>query len=60
MSRTTDRFTHLAVAVAGWAMKDAKLGDTPDTLEKAEIIGVFVGSAFGGMETFENEVLKLH
>jgi len=59
-AKSNDRFTHFAVAAARLAMKDAKLGDTPDTLEKAERIGVFVGSAFGGMETFENEVLKLH
>ena len=59
-AKSNDRFTHFAVAAARLAMKDAKLGDTPETLEKAERCGVFVGSAFGGMETFENEVLKLH
>jgi len=36
------------------------LGDTPETLANPERCGVFVGSAFGGMETFEREVLKLH
>lgn len=59
-AKSNDRFTHFAVAAARLAMKDAKLGDTPETLVNAERCGVFVGSAFGGMETFENEVLKLH
>jgi len=48
------------VAAARLALKDARLGDTPETLECPERCGVFVGSAFGGMETFEREVLKLH
>ena len=59
-AKSNDRFTHFAVAAARLALKDAKLGDTPETLENPEKCGVFVGSAFGGMETFENEVLKLH
>jgi 3-oxoacyl-[acyl-carrier-protein] synthase II len=59
-AKSNDRFTHFAVAAARLAMKDAKLGDTPETLANPEKCGVFVGSAFGGMETFENEVLKLH
>lgn len=48
------------MAAARLALKDARLGDTPETLECPERCGVFVGSAFGGMETFEREVLKLH
>mmetsp|Transcript_11425 Transcript_11425/g.21108 ORF Transcript_11425/g.21108 Transcript_11425/m.21108 type:complete len:463 (-) Transcript_11425:94-1482(-) len=59
-AKSNDRFTHFAVAAARLALKDAKLGDTPETLENAEKCGVFVGTAFGGMETFEREVLKLH
>lgn len=59
-AKSNDRFTHFAVAAARLALKDAKLGDTPETLEHPEKCGVFVGSAFGGAETFENEVLKLH
>ena len=35
------------------------MGDTPATLENPERVGVMVGSAFGGMETFEKETLKL-
>lgn len=59
-AKSNDRFTHFAVAAARLALKDASLGDTPETLEEPERCGVFVGSAFGGMETFEREVLKLH
>lgn len=58
-AKSNDRFTHFAVAAARLALKDAKLGDTPDTLENAERCGVFVGTAFGGVETFERETLKL-
>jgi 3-oxoacyl-[acyl-carrier-protein] synthase II len=59
-AKSNDRFTHFAVAAARLALKDAKLGDTPETLANPEKCGVFVGSAFGGVETFEKEVLKLH
>ena len=57
--KTNDRFTHFAVAAAKQALQDAGLGDTPDTLEDPESIGVMVGTAFGGMETFEEQTLKL-
>ena len=57
--RSNDRYTHFAVAAARQALKDAGIGDTPETLESPERIGVMVGSAFGGMETFEQETLKL-
>jgi len=59
-AKNNDRFTHFAVAAARLALKDAQLGDTPQTLENPEMCGVMVGSAFGGMETFERETLKLH
>lgn len=59
-AKSNDRFTHFAVAASRLALKDAGMGDTPETLEDPERVGVFVGSAFGGMETFEKEVLKLH
>jgi Beta-ketoacyl synthase, N-terminal domain len=58
-ARSNDRYTHFAVAAARQALKDAGIGDTPDTLENPDRIGVMVGSAFGGMETFEQETLKL-
>ena len=58
-AKSNDRYTHFAVAAARLALKDAKLGDTPETLQNPERVGVMVGSAFGGMETFEKETLKL-
>ncbi len=57
--KSNDRFTHIAVAAARQALKDACLGDTPDTMLEPEKIGVMVGTAFGGMETFEQQTLKL-
>lgn len=57
--KSNDRYTHLAVAAARQALRDAGLGDTPETLENPETIGVMVGTAFGGMETFEQQTLKL-
>ena len=58
-AKSNDRYTHFAVAAARQALKDGGLGDTPETLEHPERIGVMVGTAFGGMETFEQETLKL-
>ena len=40
-------------------MNDANVGDTPGTMEYRERVGRTVGTAFGGMETFERETLKL-
>lgn len=57
--KSNDRYTHLAVAAARQALRDAGLGDTPETLENPDDIGVMVGTAFGGMETFEQQTLKL-
>eukprot|EP00529_Nitzschia_sp_RCC80_P022711 CAMPEP_0113511964 /NCGR_PEP_ID=MMETSP0014_2-20120614/39066_1 /TAXON_ID=2857 /ORGANISM="Nitzschia sp." /LENGTH=496 /DNA_ID=CAMNT_0000408249 /DNA_START=130 /DNA_END=1620 /DNA_ORIENTATION=- /assembly_acc=CAM_ASM_000159 len=57
--KSNDRYTHLAVAAARMALQDAKLGDTPETIEDPDKIGVMVGTAFGGMETFEQQTLKL-
>jgi len=57
--KSNDRFTHFAVAAARQALQDAQLGDTPDTMSQADRVGVMVGSAFGGVETFEQETLKL-
>lgn len=57
--KSNDRFTHFAVAAAKQALRDANLGDTPETLEDPSNIGVMVGTAFGGMETFETQTLKL-
>lgn len=57
--KSNDRYTHLAVAAARQALRDAGMGDTPETLEDPDKIGVMVGTAFGGMETFEQQTLKL-
>ena len=58
-AKSNDRYTHFAVAAARQALKDAGLGDTPETLKDPERVGVMVGSAFGGIETFEQQTLKL-
>lgn len=59
-ARSNDRFTHFAVAAARLALKDGKMGDTPETLVMdPSRIGAMVGSAFGGMETFEQQTLAL-
>jgi len=58
-AKSNDRYTHFAVAAARLALKDGEVGDTPETMENRERVGVMVGSAFGGMETFERETLKL-
>ena len=48
--RRTDRFVHLALAASQEAMDDAGLTITE---EMAERVGVYVGTAFGGMESLE-------
>lgn len=58
--RSNDRFTHFGVAAARMALKDAGIGDTPETMENRDKVGVMVGTAFGGVETFERETLKLN
>ena len=57
--RSNDRYTHFAVAAARQALQDGGMGDTPDTLAHPERVGCFVGTAFGGVETIEKEILKL-
>jgi hypothetical protein len=57
--KSNDRYTHLGVAAARQALQDAGIGDTPETLEDPDRIGVMVGTAFGGVETFEQQTLKL-
>jgi len=54
--KSNDRFTHFAVAAAKMALRDA---DVPEELPSPDRIGCMVGTAFGGMETFERETLKL-
>ena len=57
--RSNDRYTHFAVAAARLALKDADMGDVPETLPDPDMIGVMVGTAFGGLETIEKEHTKL-
>eukprot|EP00908_Phaeocystis_cordata_P026465 Transcript_8947.p1 GENE.Transcript_8947~~Transcript_8947.p1 ORF type:complete len:448 (-),score=222.03 Transcript_8947:1056-2399(-) len=54
--KATDRYTHLAMAASRMAVEDGGLD--LDTVEKSRF-GVVVGSAFGGMDTFEKQVLQL-
>ncbi|GMI01649.1 hypothetical protein TrVE_jg9835 [Triparma verrucosa] len=55
--KSNDRYTHFAVAASKSALSDASLpiGSIPPSR-----LGVMIGSAFGGAETFESETLKLH
>mmetsp|Transcript_16919 Transcript_16919/g.24821 ORF Transcript_16919/g.24821 Transcript_16919/m.24821 type:complete len:472 (+) Transcript_16919:117-1532(+) len=57
--KSNDRFTHFAVAAAREALKDGNVGDTPEAMENPDRVGVMVGTAFGGVDTFERETLKL-
>jgi Beta-ketoacyl synthase, N-terminal domain len=57
--KSNDRYTHIAVAAARQALQDAKLGDTPETLQNPERVGVMIGTCFGGAETYEKETIKL-
>lgn len=54
--KSVDRYTHLAVAAARMAVEDAKMDTSKVVSEK---FGVIIGSAFGGMDTFEKQVLNL-
>jgi len=55
-AKSQDRFTHMAVAAARQAVEDAGLD--LDKIDKTRF-GCFVGSAFGGMQTYEDQTLKL-
>jgi 3-oxoacyl-[acyl-carrier-protein] synthase II len=50
--RRTDRYTHLAMAAAGEAWKDAGLDAATLDLDRA---GVLVGSGIGGLRTLEEQ-----
>ena len=56
--RSNDRYTHFAVAASKMALTDAGL--EPGAPSDPSRLGVMIGSAFGGAETFERETLKLH
>lgn len=49
--RRTDRFVHLALGASQDAVDDAGLTITESMAER---VGVYVGTAFGGMESLEN------
>ena len=53
--RRTDRFTHLGVAAASQALKDAKLDKIPD----AERVGTAIGTGVGGLETLIDQVVLM-
>jgi len=54
-ARRTDRFTHLGVAAASQALKDAKLDKIPD----AERVGTAIGTGVGGLETLIDQVVLM-
>ena len=53
--RRTDRFTHLAVAAATQALKDAKLEKVSD----GERVGTAISSGLGGIQTMNDQVLVM-
>lgn len=55
-AKQNDRYTHFGVAAARMAVEHAGLDLS--TCDRSRV-GVMVGSAFGGMATFEDEVNKL-
>jgi len=54
--KSVDRFTHLAVAASKMAVEDGAVDLEATDLSR---FGVIVGSAFGGMDTFEKQTLNL-
>jgi len=54
--KATDRYTHFAVAASRMAIEDGGLD--LGAIDQARF-GVVVGSAFGGMDTFEKQTLNL-
>merc|ERR1711966_388207 len=55
-AKSQDRFTHMAVGAARMAMDDAAIDVSKIDQDR---FGVMVGSAFGGMATYEEQTLKL-
>jgi 3-oxoacyl-[acyl-carrier-protein] synthase II len=54
--KSVDRYTHFAVAASAMAVEDA--GMDLEGVDSTRM-GVIIGSAFGGMETFEKQTLNL-
>ncbi|GMH58266.1 hypothetical protein TrLO_g12566 [Triparma laevis f. longispina] len=55
--KSNDRYTHFAVSASKSALEDANI---PIGSTDPSKLGVMIGSAFGGAETFEKETLKLN
>jgi len=55
-AKSVDRYTHFAVAASKMAVEDAGM-DTAAV--DSSRFGVIIGSAFGGMDTFEKQTLNL-
>ena len=53
--RRTDRFTHLGVAAASQALKDAKL----EKISDPERVGTAIGTGVGGLETLIDQVVLM-
>jgi len=56
--KSNDRFTHFAVAASRLALEDAALDSSK--VADPSMFGVMIGSCFGGAQTFEDQVLRLH
>jgi len=54
--KSVDRYTQFAVAASKMAVEDAKMD--LDVIDSSRF-GVIIGSAFGGMQTFETQTLNL-
>jgi 3-oxoacyl-[acyl-carrier-protein] synthase II len=57
--KSNDRYTHFAVAASRLAMEDAGIPNGGSTGSPSNL-GVLIGSAFGGGETYERETAKLY
>src|SRR5687768_5504815 len=53
--RRTDRFTHLAVAAATQALRDAKLEEVPD----GDRVGTAISSGLGGIATMVDQIMVM-
>eukprot|EP00310_Coccolithus_braarudii_P025004 CAMPEP_0183333360 /NCGR_PEP_ID=MMETSP0164_2-20130417/2280_1 /TAXON_ID=221442 /ORGANISM="Coccolithus pelagicus ssp braarudi, Strain PLY182g" /LENGTH=536 /DNA_ID=CAMNT_0025502269 /DNA_START=13 /DNA_END=1621 /DNA_ORIENTATION=- len=55
--KATDRYSHMAMGAARLAIAEAEL---PESALKSDRAAILVGTAFGGMDTFEKQVLNLN
>jgi len=54
-AKATDRYSHMAMAAARMAIEEAQL---PDAALQSERAAIILGTAFGGMDTFEKQHLN--